>query len=278
MQQVVLPDTPPPQTCLETAVDFPLDKPGAPTVPNRPIRVRLGYVFPSMETEARQFVLDPDSVPIATALRVIALHNEGQECLDRFTTSLADVLMPEGYACLPRRGDNHSVQYHSHGSSTPALAMRARRKSLRSMRGKVEKYESLSDADLEVMVANGYQPRFERDPETGDRLYTIADGSGLVIIAPTVDVIYTVVAPTLHQRINVRGKKDYIANPKPMTGYRSLHIIGFARDSPFMMEIQVRTPEMDRAAQLDLAGQYHCDKRIYTTPPPSVDRRQRAVI
>ncbi len=78
---------------------------------------------------------------------------------------------------------------------------------------------------------------------------------GIRIIVPTVADCYTVLG-LLHENMEpVEGRlKDYIAHPKPNL-YRSIHTgIHITKDK--MVEVQIRTPEMDEIAEEGIAAHW----------------------
>ncbi len=85
------------------------------------------------------------------------------------------------------------------------------------------------------------------------------DLSGIRVIVPEVNDCYTLLG-LLHEKLEpAEGRlKDYIANPKP-NFYRSLHT-GILSSSGKIVEIQIRTPEMDELAEEGLAAHWRYKK------------------
>src|ERR1700683_1667202 len=84
----------------------------------------------------------------------------------------------------------------------------------------------------------------------------ITDLMAVRLIVPDVAACYQALG-ILHQdyRALVFPIKDYIAVPKP-NGYQSLHTTVFAEDG-HITEIQIRTPEMHRAAEYGVAAHFY---------------------
>ncbi|MBN2142814.1 bifunctional (p)ppGpp synthetase/guanosine-3',5'-bis(diphosphate) 3'-pyrophosphohydrolase, partial [Candidatus Woesearchaeota archaeon] len=78
---------------------------------------------------------------------------------------------------------------------------------------------------------------------------------GIRIIVPEIKDCYTVLA-ALHEKLEqMEGRiKDYIANPKP-NYYRSIHT-GVILPNKKILEVQIRTPEMDEFAEEGLAAHW----------------------
>ena len=81
----------------------------------------------------------------------------------------------------------------------------------------------------------------------------IYDVAAVRIIAPTVEDCYRIIGAVHSIWTPVPGRfKDYIATPKP-NGYRSIHTVILTGDGN-MVEIQVRTHEMDEEAEYGIAA------------------------
>ncbi len=113
----------------------------------------------------------------------------------------------------------------------------------------------------------GYQPTIKRRikgiyslhrkllDNHGD-INSIADLVALRIIVQTDDDCYKALGPIHNRRQPVTGRfKDYIASPKP-NGYQSLHTTVFSGHGG-MVEIQIRTQQMDRLAEYGIASHYN---------------------
>jgi len=87
------------------------------------------------------------------------------------------------------------------------------------------------------------------------QLNDLFDLLGIRIIVPEVKDCYTLLG-LLHENFEpVEGRlKDYIANPKP-NFYRSIHT-GLKLPNGKILEVQIRTPEMDEAAEEGLAAHW----------------------
>ncbi|MBQ4583206.1 MAG: RelA/SpoT domain-containing protein [Oscillospiraceae bacterium] len=80
-------------------------------------------------------------------------------------------------------------------------------------------------------------------------LYRMQDLGGCRVIVPTVEDVYTVKhrIETSRSRHEPKPPKDYIKNPNPSTGYRSVHLIYKYKGAPnsefngLLTEIQIRT-------------------------------------
>ena len=231
------------------------------------VTVSLQYVFPGMEQVAKKFILHPYDVPDTVVKRVHALHVEGAHHLGILAEQLAQDMIPHdrvhvGVSGHPDRPllASYTLDLSSEVKSA-ALFLQVRRKSLSSLGEKIRRYEELSEEEIAVMDRNGYQSRFEQD-SSGRLRYAVADGNGIMILAPTEEGIYQEILPRLADRMHIVRVKDYIKQPK-ITGFRSLFVLGFLPESPFMTEVQVQTPEMFRENTNNLAGRYHQDKTLY---------------
>lgn len=94
---------------------------------------------------------------------------------------------------------------------------------------------------------------------------SLNDVTGIRVICPFIDDIYSVADMLLSQDdITLIKKKDYIENPKP-NGYRSLHLIlevpvFFSNQKkPMRVEVQIRTIAMDFWSSVDHQLKYKHD-------------------
>ena len=113
----------------------------------------------------------------------------------------------------------------------------------------------------------GYQPTIKRRTKGIYSLHrklldnhgdigSIADLVALRIIAQTDDDCYKALGLIHNRRQPVTGRfKDYIASPKP-NGYQSLHTTVFSGHGG-MVEIQIRTQQMDQLAEYGIASHYN---------------------
>lgn len=113
----------------------------------------------------------------------------------------------------------------------------------------------------------GYQPVIKRRIkgvyslyrkllENGGDISLIADLIALRVIVESEDDCYKALGPIHHRWQPVTGRfKDYIASPKP-NGYQSLHTTVFSGHGG-VVEIQIRTRQMDRLAEYGVASHYN---------------------
>jgi GTP pyrophosphokinase len=117
----------------------------------------------------------------------------------------------------------------------------------------------IEKAGIEVVSVNGrvkhlfslYRKLLNHDRDIG----RIHDLVALRVQVPSVGDCYAALG-VIHGRWKpLKGRiKDYIAQPKP-NGYQSLHTTVFADDGE-IIEIQIRTPEMHRAAEFGIAAHW----------------------
>ncbi len=96
---------------------------------------------------------------------------------------------------------------------------------------------------------------YKKMTQRGVKLHEQHDFLGVRIIVPEVKDCYIVLG-LLHENLEpVEGRlKDYIANPKP-NFYRSIHT-GVLLPNGKLLEIQIRTPEMDELAEEGIAAHW----------------------
>lgn len=93
------------------------------------------------------------------------------------------------------------------------------------------------------------------------------------VIVPTVADCYAALGVIHGKWTPLKGRiKDYIAQPKP-NGYQSLHTTVFCDDGE-IVEFQIRTPEMQEAAEFGIAAHWSYDERKpvrHGPTTPSID-------
>jgi GTP pyrophosphokinase len=98
----------------------------------------------------------------------------------------------------------------------------------------------------------------------------IHDRQGLRVIVPEVSDCYAALGVVHNLWRPVRGEfDDYIANPKD-NQYRSLHTAVYQPDGQ-SLEVQIRTPEMDRVAEIGIAA--HWRYKSQTRPDEIYDQK-----
>lgn len=96
---------------------------------------------------------------------------------------------------------------------------------------------------------------FKKLQRNGMDIAKIYDIIAIRVVVPTVSDCYAALGVIHSVRRPLPGRiKDYIAFPKP-NGYQSLHTTVFTGDGGFV-EIQIRTPEMDRDAEYGVAAHF----------------------
>jgi RelA/SpoT family (p)ppGpp synthetase len=105
-------------------------------------------------------------------------------------------------------------------------------------------------SDYRVKGLWSLRQKLKRKEGDISKIYDIA---ALRVVVPTVEECYRVLGMVHELWQPLPNKiKDYIAFPKP-NGYRSLHTTIFSGDGG-IVEVQIRTPEMHRAAQFGIAS------------------------
>ncbi len=98
----------------------------------------------------------------------------------------------------------------------------------------------------------------------------IYDREGVRVIVPEVADCYAALGVVHSLWRPVRGEfDDYIASPKE-NQYRSLHTAVYYGDRQ-TFEVQIRTPEMDRVAEIGIAA--HWRYKLQTHPDPTYDQK-----
>jgi len=124
--------------------------------------------------------------------------------------------------------------------------------------------EELKNEDIEFIEVKGrvkqlyslYQKLLKHNKDI-NRVY---DFVALRIIVKDVPTCYAVLG-IIHKKLKpLKGRiKDYIAQPKP-NGYSSLHTTVFTLEGE-IIEIQIRTKEMDEDAEYGIAAHWHYDEK-----------------
>ncbi|HID11004.1 MAG TPA: bifunctional (p)ppGpp synthetase/guanosine-3',5'-bis(diphosphate) 3'-pyrophosphohydrolase [Candidatus Latescibacteria bacterium] len=96
---------------------------------------------------------------------------------------------------------------------------------------------------------------YQKIREQGRNFEEIYDLMGIRVIVPTVGDCYSALGVVHKLFPHVDGRiKDYISHPKP-NGYQSLHTTVIVPEGQ-MLEVQIRTPEMHRVAELGIAAHW----------------------
>jgi len=124
--------------------------------------------------------------------------------------------------------------------------------------------QELDSEDIKYLEVKGRVKQFyslyikllEHDKDI-DRVY---DFIAIRIIVADIPACYAVLG-IIHKKMKpLKGRiKDYIAQPKP-NGYSSLHTTVFTPDGE-IIEIQIRTRQMDEEAEYGIAAHWHYDEK-----------------
>ncbi|MCP4231809.1 MAG: bifunctional (p)ppGpp synthetase/guanosine-3',5'-bis(diphosphate) 3'-pyrophosphohydrolase [bacterium] len=97
----------------------------------------------------------------------------------------------------------------------------------------------------------------------GKDLEDVFDLLGLRVILADITACYLALNTIHNEYLQVTGRyKDYIAHPKP-NNYQSIHTT-VENDAGWLVEIQIRTKEMDRIAEYGIAAHWIYRQRRYT--------------
>jgi RelA/SpoT family (p)ppGpp synthetase len=146
--------------------------------------------------------------------------------------------------------------------------------------------QRMSDTLRDELSKNGIQATIKSRPKHIYSIYRkmvrkgvklveqIYDRQGVRLIVPEIADCYAALGVVHNLWRPVRGEfDDYIANPKE-NEYRSLHTAVFLPDGQ-ALEVQIRTPEMDRVAEIGIAA--HWRYKSQTRPDEEYDQKIAAL-
>ncbi|RKY59050.1 MAG: (p)ppGpp synthetase [Candidatus Latescibacterota bacterium] len=138
------------------------------------------------------------------------------------------------------------------------VAMKRSERERRLEEVKVPLKEALEREGIEAEVtgrAKHFYSIYRKMREQGKSFEEIYDLMGVRVIVPTVGDCYSALGVVHRLFPHVEGRiKDYIAHPKP-NGYQSLHTTVIVPGGQ-MLEVQIRTPEMHRVAEMGIAAHW----------------------
>lgn len=191
-----------------------------------------------------------------------ALLAHGNEQLEAIAYQVARMLIPEGFHKVENPPESNILEYKSvNGESGIRIAFCP--KSFESLYRKVRALQSVSSEQLAEQVAAGKNVTELLESYKSGSAHPVTDIYRMRIITKDMQTLER--AWQLVDRVGVQPGtlSDYIDAPKA-NGYRTRSgVVINPEDARFLVEVQVRTEAMDKAAHTNGQARYHIKPRYW---------------
>ncbi len=193
----------------------------------------MHYMPPDKQRRISRETLDIYA-PLASALGMYRLKWELEDLAFRY-------LDPEAYAQMEKDLNQHRPDREAFVAGI-----------IEALKTRLAKEEIQAEISGRPKHAYSIWRKMKRKGVTFEQIF---DRHGIRVIVPTVADCYAALGIVHNLWHPVRGEfDDYIANPKE-NGYQSLHTAVYGPSGP-AFEVQIRTPEMDRIADIGIAAHW----------------------